>query len=280
MSEPRSVADSLQEYGRGVAGGLIFSLPLLYTQEVWQLGAAMLPGQLLAGLAGTFLLLIGYNRYAGLREDAGWAEVLIDSVEELGLGFLVAAVVLWLLSQVTLDMRPNAVVGAVLLEGLLAAVGVSVGTAQLGAGEDQGDGGESSGDDGLGGRLALGACGATLIAANVAPTEEILVIAGAASGAQLLGMAVLAMLLAALIVFYSDFAGSGPRPGLPAILRDTVSTYAVALLVSAALLWFFSRLQGQDLAVVVARSVVLSVPAALGASAGRLLLQGAGGGQS
>lgn len=274
MSEPRSVADSLQEYGRGVAGGLIFALPLLYTQEVWQLGAAMLPGQLLAGLAGTFLLLLGYNRYAGLRKDAGWAEVLIDSVEELGLGFLVAAVVLTLLGQISLDMRPNAVVGAVLLEGLLAAIGVSVGTAQLGDPGDDRGAGDSRGDDGLAGRLALGACGATLIAANVAPTEEIAVIAGAAGGWRLLGMACLALLLAALIVFYSDFAGSGPRPGGAAIVRETVGTYAVALLVSAALLWFFNRLGGQDLAVVVARVVVLSVPAALGASAGRLLLSG------
>lgn len=277
MSEARSVADSLQEYGRGVAGGLIFALPLLYTQEVWDLGAGMLPGQLLAGLAATFLLLLGYNRYAGLRKDAGWAEVVIDSVEELGLGFLVAALILALLSQIGADMRPNAIVGAVLLEGLLAAIGVSVGTAQLGAGDDQGEGqADSRGDDGLAGRLALGACGATLIAANVAPTEEIAIIAGEAGGWQLLGMAALALLLTALIVFYSDFAGSGPRPGVAAILRETVGTYAVALLVSAALLWFFNRLHGQDPAVVVARVVVLGVPAALGASAGRLLLRGGG----
>jgi putative integral membrane protein (TIGR02587 family) len=205
--------------------------------------------------------------------------VLIDSVEELGLGFLVAALVLWLLSQVHAAMRPNAILGAVLLEGLLAAIGVSVGTAQLGGGDDQSSGAnDSRSDNNLGGQLALSACGATLIAANVAPTEEIAVIAGSASGWHLLGMAGLALLLATLIIFYSGFVGAGPRPGRPAILREIVGTYAVALLVSAALLWFFSRLHDQDLAVIVARVVVLSVPAALGASAGRLLLQG--GGQS
>jgi hypothetical protein len=31
----RSTGESLREYGRGVAGGLLFSLPLLYTVEVW-----------------------------------------------------------------------------------------------------------------------------------------------------------------------------------------------------------------------------------------------------
>jgi Putative integral membrane protein (DUF2391) len=34
----RSITKSLQEYGRGVAGGLMFSLPLLYTMEVWWAG--------------------------------------------------------------------------------------------------------------------------------------------------------------------------------------------------------------------------------------------------
>src|SRR5687768_4310411 len=34
----RSITESLREYGRGVAGGLMFSLPLLYTMEVWWAG--------------------------------------------------------------------------------------------------------------------------------------------------------------------------------------------------------------------------------------------------
>jgi len=35
FSHHRSTAESLQEYGRGIAGGLMFSIPLLYTMEVW-----------------------------------------------------------------------------------------------------------------------------------------------------------------------------------------------------------------------------------------------------
>ncbi|HEX4668040.1 MAG TPA: DUF2391 family protein, partial [Chthoniobacterales bacterium] len=33
-----SIGDSLREYARGIAGGLMFSLPLLYTMEVWWTG--------------------------------------------------------------------------------------------------------------------------------------------------------------------------------------------------------------------------------------------------
>ncbi|MBA2457682.1 MAG: DUF2391 family protein, partial [Gemmatimonadales bacterium] len=70
----RSPAESLREYGRGVAGGLLFSLPLLYTTEVWEAGFTMPPHRQLAYLVGTCVLLLGYNRYSGLHPDTSWAE--------------------------------------------------------------------------------------------------------------------------------------------------------------------------------------------------------------
>ena len=100
----RTVTQSLQEYGRGVAGGLMFSLPLLYTMEVWWAGVITHPFRLLVYVMGTFLLLLGYNRCAGLRRDTYMTEVAIDSVEEMGIGFVLAALVLFLLGRLTLQM--------------------------------------------------------------------------------------------------------------------------------------------------------------------------------
>jgi len=91
----------------GIAGGLLFSLPLLYTMEVWWAGFTTHPLRLLIYVLATFTLLLGYNRYSGLRCDASPAEVAIDSVEEMGLGLLIAAFVLWLLGQITFDMTVN-----------------------------------------------------------------------------------------------------------------------------------------------------------------------------
>src|SRR5687768_13994902 len=85
-AEHRRVSESLREYGRGVAGGLLFSLPLLYTMEVWDAGFYIPPHRQLAYLIGTFVLLLGYNRYSGLHPHATWLEVVIDSVEEMGIG--------------------------------------------------------------------------------------------------------------------------------------------------------------------------------------------------
>jgi putative integral membrane protein (TIGR02587 family) len=274
----RTVSQSLREYGRGVAGGLLFSLPLLYTMEVWWAGFTSHPWRLAAYVVATFGLLLGYNYFVGLRRDTCFSEVVIDSVEELGLGLLVALLILWLLGRVTAAMPLEEALGKVVIEAMTVAVGVSVGTAQLGAGGGEEDKGVGGGREsvGFGGQLVIALCGAVLFAANVAPTEEIVMIAVEISTWRVLGLAALSLALGALILYYSEFAGSRRHVVFDRhhdVLVGTVVTYAVALASSAAILLFFGRFDGQALAVCVAQTVVLGVAATLGASAGRLLLQ-------
>ncbi len=137
---------------------------------------------MLAGLIGTFVLLLGYNQFAGLRRDASFKEVAVDSIEELGLGLILSAAILFLLGRISLDMPLNAVIGQIVVETLTVAIGVSVGTAQLGT-DDEGDSGMGSEEDAseeqssFAGQLVLALCGAILFAANIAPTEEVVVLA-------------------------------------------------------------------------------------------------------
>jgi putative integral membrane protein (TIGR02587 family) len=273
----RPVPKSLQEYARGVAGGLLFSLPLLYTMEVWWAGFVAHPWRLALYVAATFALLLGYNRLLGLRRDTCFPEVVVDSVEEMGLGLLLSALVLWLLGRVTFGTEATEFVGKVVIEGMTVAIGVSVGTAQLGGGEDDGDKGEAgAGAGGFGSQLIISLCGAVLFAANVAPTEEIGLIAFEISPWRLLGLAALSLGLGATILYYSEFKGAREAVRFDArhdVLVGAVVTYAVALLVSAAILTFFGRFDGQALSTCVAQTVVLGVAATMGASAGRLLLQ-------
>ncbi|MDQ3753910.1 MAG: TIGR02587 family membrane protein, partial [Acidobacteriota bacterium] len=284
-----SVNKSLKEYIRGVAGGLLFSLPLLYTMEVWRMGVVAHPWRLAIYMLATFVLLLGYNFFGGLRRDANFAEVAIDSVEEMGLGLLLAVVALWLLGRITFDMTSGEIAGITIIEAMTVAIGVSVGTAQLG-GEDDGDKGEapneSAGrqDDGeraeekttFGGQMVIAACGAALFAANVAPTEEIVLIAAQISVWRILALALLSLALGALILYYSDFMGAHKFVHFDAhhdVLVGMAVTYAVALAVSALILWFFGRFDGQPLIGCLAQTVVLGVAAMMGAAAGRLLLQ-------
>jgi len=301
MSEhvlPRpSLAGSVREYARGVAGGLLFSLPLLYTMEMWEMGLVAEPTRLLVGLGVGFLLLLGYNRYAGLRCDASFTEVVIDSIEELGLGLVLAAAILWLLGSIDGDTRMPEIVGKVVIEGLVVAIGVSVGTAQLG-GESPGvvgDGNDNDDDKNkyverrpmslsetlhgpswFAAQLTLATCGAVLIAANVAPTEEIQDIARGISEVQQIGLTVLTLAIGALVLYSSDFRGSRDHvlfDGRADVALGILTTYLVSMFAAAALLWFFGRFDDNGLAFCLAETIVLGLPTAIGASAGRLLLQ-------
>jgi putative integral membrane protein (TIGR02587 family) len=269
-----------------VAGGLLFSLPLLYTMEVWQAGFTMPPHRQLVYVLLALVLLLGYNRYAGLHPDSSWTEVAIDSIEEMGIGLLLSAAVLLLIGRLRPGQDLGEIVGRTVVEAVTVAIGVSVGTAQLGGS----DGGGSDGDGGgrkpgldrgdgvsFAGQLTLAACGAVLFAANVAPTEEIVMIGLEMPGFQLAGLGAATMVLGALVLYFSGFRGApqwARREGFGGVLRGTVITYAVALGASAAILWLFGRFDGAGPRTIVGQTVALGVASTLGASAGRLLLQG------
>lgn len=271
----KSVSDSLKEYARGITGGLLFSLPLLYTMEVWWLGFSVAPYQLIIYIIAAFLLLLGYNNYAGVHEDATWKEVIIDSVEEIGIGFILSLIVLWLLGRIDFsEMRLNEIMGKTIVETMTVAIGVSVGTAQLG-GENVNSDNNDQKISGTG-HAVLALCGSVLIAGNVAPTEEIPVIAMETSAVRLLIIVIFSLLLGAVILFFSNFRKGHSLPSkktVIAVIFETITVYIIALGTSALMLWFFGRFNNIHISTGLSEVIVLGLPAVLGASAGRLLIK-------
>lgn len=277
FSQARTPAQSLQEYGRGLAGALIFSLPLLFTMEVWWAGFSIHPLRLLGYVGATFGILLLYNRFAGLRNDASWWECAIDSVEELGLGIVTATLILWLIGQLDGEASWLEMSGKIVMEGMTVAIGFSVGTAQLGSSDNGLD--ESQTRDFLS-QTAIALCGAVLFVSNVAPTEEILVIATKNSPLKLLAIALFSLVLGGYVLYFAEFRNAGASSQNPTafeIVRDVVSTYAVALVAATGTLFFFGRLDGEVSSVQIAQIVTAGLAASLGASAGRLLLQSGSG---
>lgn len=283
MPNRRPVAESLQEYARGVGGGLLFSLPLLYTAEVWATGASASPLRLLAVVVGTFGLLVAYNQTAGIRVDHTLGEVLVESVEEMGLGLTVAAGLLALFGRFPDDPFSPEALGLLTVAGMIAAVGVSVGTSQLG--QPLGDS-ENDSDDSPEGEvdaqpaprsavveLAVALCGAVLVAANVAPTEEVFRLGTEMPPGALAGVVGLSLAVGGGILYASAFRGSeGLRGQAFGPVAGTLVSYAVALGASAALLWAVGFGDPTPLTTSVGPLVVLAFPGMIGASAGRLLL--------
>lgn len=287
-SNSRSLDESLKEYARGITGGLLFSFPMLYTMEVWWTGFIAKPMDLLILVLVTYLLLLGYNRFAGMHPGVSWRSVIVDSFEELGIGLTISFAVLLMLNRINLyEMGLDEVMGKVIIEAMAVSIGVSVGTAQLGTseGEEENESSSKAGEnnsdetvnrDSRPAMMVLALCGAIVVGGNVAPTEEVLLLALEASPVHILSMALASLMLCVIVVYFSDFKGSKGRKSnnlFFMITSDTCLSYLIALGAGAFMLWFFGRFDGVNFWLVMAQSVVLGVITSLGASAGRLLIK-------
>jgi putative integral membrane protein (TIGR02587 family) len=254
------------------------SLPLLYTMEVWWAGFQLGSERLLILLGFTFLLLLGYNTYAGVRPNETWAGVVIDSVEELGLGLFVSASFLFMLGRLVPGDSVREVMGKIVVEALLVAIGISIGTSQLSHVDDDGQEEEERGarPKDILGVLSLSACGAVVLATNIGTTDEIVVLALESNSWRLLVMVLVSLLLGAMIMAFSDLLESksqGDHPVWLKFLFGTAVSYAVAFVCSALILFLFGRFDGMAPHLCVAMTVVLSVAANLGAAAGKILIR-------
>lgn len=271
------MTESLQNYARGLVGGMLFSLPMLYTMEMWWSGVQLHPLRQAGYLATCMVLLFAYNRYAGIRANQTLWGVALDSVEALGLGLVFSYGILWLLGRFEPGDALSTVVGRTVMEAGLVAIGISVGKAQLGAAVEE-EGLEGEGEEAAHswlGQLVFGICGAVLVAASVGPTEEIQQLSDN-SPWNLLGLAILSQLLAFTVLYFSDFRQArehAPREGPLDVLSGGLLSYTVALGVSAGILYVFGRMDDTSLSANVNQVVALALPGSLGASAGRLLLQ-------
>ena len=274
--EVKPLKETLKEYGRGITGGILFSLPLLYTMEMWWRGFTADPRHLLVGAGVTYLLLLGYNRYGGLRQDRSWWDIARDSFEEFSLAIMVSFLVLWLLNRIHFQMPANEIIGKVAIESFIVAIGISVGIEQLGGPKSKGKQSENPEKKGalydLFHDVALASCGAILFASSVAPTMEIKKLAVGSGKVNILLMIFISIAMSAVILYFSDFKGGAKKTPPPSKMAyDMVVSYCVALAVSLGLMWFFGRIEG-SLLLVVSEMVVLGIPASLGSSAGRLLI--------
>lgn len=276
----KPIGDSLKEYGRGITGGLLFSLPMLYTMELWWAGFIANSIQLLLYFIVGICLLLIYNHYVGIRRDHTFLEGFLESVEEMGLGILVTLFILWITGRITPQMSLDEISGKIIVEAVTVAIGISVGKSQLGKeNEDEKDKeeDEKNSNPDLVRAMGIALCGAILIASNVAPTDEVVVIALEAENFKLLIIALLSIGMGGGVLYYINFTGTERL-----VMKDnhhskaiagTVIMYAIALASSAFMLWFFGRFSGLSIDGIIAETVVLGFPAALGASAGRLLIQ-------
>ncbi|MBX9469996.1 MAG: TIGR02587 family membrane protein [Rhizobium sp.] len=264
---------------RGVAGALLFSIPMLMTMEMWFLGFYMERERLLLLLVLNLPLLIGLSHRIGFEHTATWRESARDAIVAYGMGVLASALILVLLGVITVDMAPREWVGMVAVQAVPASIGALLGRSQLtmrdeedGEEDEPGDAAETS----YATELFMMAVGALFLSLNLAPTEEMILLAHKMTAWHALALLTLSIFLMHGFVYALAFRGSHSleegTPGWHAFIRFTLPGYVVALAVSLYALWTFGRLDDLGSAQAILTVVVLSFPAAIGAAAARLIL--------
>ena len=259
---------------RAFGGAIFLSLPLLMTMEMWELGFYMDRLRLALFIAVFIPILMGLSHFAGFQETESWTEDAVDGVIAYLVGFVTAAVVLSLLGILSTSMPPREMLGMVSLQAVPASVGAAMARGQFGPPPEDEDG--SPEGAGYRGTLFLMLAGAIYFAFNVAPTEEMILIAFRMTTWQSLGLVAASLLMMHAFVYAVEFRGQSRRAeattSREAFVRFTVVGYAIALVVSLYVLWSFGRLESSGLLYSVQSMVVLAFPASLGAAAARLIL--------
>jgi len=258
----------LRDLGRAFGGALLFSLPLLMTMEMWALGFAAEPVRRLLFLLAALPVLFGLAHYAGFSARRGLLNNALDTLTALAVGFITATALL-LIFNVLDASSPASAVGQVSLQAVPAALGALAARRQLSGDPDEGDEDQAS----YPGELFLMLAGALYFALNLAPTEEMRLIAYLTTPLGALGVLAVSVVLLHLIVFEAGFAGQEEaETPLRAFLDFTLPGYALCLLSSLAMLWVFGGADGHGVQSLAANAVILAFPASIGAAAARLLV--------
>ncbi len=269
---------------RAVSGGLLFGIPLLYTMEVWWIGTYTEPVRVFAVLLLTFLPVWFLNRTSGFRstKDVGLVDAAMDSVETVGLGVISAGALLFLLKEISFSTPIAEIAGKVAFEAMPFGIGIALAQHFLRRGRTDGDDSGSTKRTRDSGQLPatvadIGATviGAVFVAFNIAPTDEVPMIASALGPYALIAVVVVSMLVSFCVVFVAGFSNEEQRRNQPGIFQhpisETVACYLVALIASGVMLWYFQRLEASaPWQETLSHIVVLGLPASIGGAAGRL----------
>lgn len=285
-------SEEFHELIRGASGGFLFGIPLLYTMEVWWIGSLSKAPMRLSALAMTYLVVFAFNRTAGFRHNRDirmrWRDTAMESVEAIAIGLVCTTLILILLREINTHTPLNEAVGKAIFEGLPFSLGVALASSVM-----DGDRYEMNNDNETGNRSRskssknqivsngteadIGATliGAIFIAFNIAPTDEVPMLAAGASAPWLIATIATSLLISYGIVFAAGFMGQQKRYQQQGIFQDplgeTLICYLISLIASALMLGFFQKVWfGDPWQLWLSHSIILALPASIGGAAGRI----------
>lgn len=255
--------------------------------EVWSIGSHVQPPVLLSILTATYAVVFLLNRVEGFRNSGreGMLDAAAESVEALAIGLVCAAIMLIVLQQITPETSLDEGMGKIVFEGVPFALGVALSRSIL-SGDRWSSSNPSASNQNKKPKhtnlwkdtltdMSATSIGAMIIAFNIAPTDEVFILAAAASPPWLLAIIAVSLLVSYGIVFTSGFTSQQKRQQQQGLfqrpLSETIFSYLISILASALMLWFFQQLSWSDPWDIWLRyTVILALPATIGGAAGRL----------
>lgn len=267
-----SSREFLTSVGRAFAGALIFALPMLMTMEMWSLGVTLHPWRILLLMLIALPLLLGLSHFSGIRRTARWRDELADVLVAMLVSIATAALVLWMFGVLTSEMSSREIVSKLAMQFVPCGVGAMLARSQLGeahAGKPRRRG------PSYGGELFVMMAGAIFLSLNVAPTQEVELIAQKMTTLQEILLAICSLLVMQVFVHAARFRGGHAFDNISMVsvfARYTLVGYVIVFGVSLGLMWLLGRTEGNALHEVLSACVVISFLGAIGASAARLVL--------
>lgn len=295
MAAKNAVWKSFREEGndllRGAAGGLIFGTPLLFTMEMWFHGMRISPEHLLGILALVTLINTCFSYASGLRrhnDNHTVSGALADSVTAMAMGAIMAVMILALIGQLNPGDGIDVMIGKIVIEAGAISLGITFTNTKFPRRKDKDAGQEpydALEDAPLSAEqrqarldfqnLAAAFAGAVIFSFNVAPTEEIVLIASSQSTLSLLVLLFAQGVIGYVILYAAEFKQHKvfKKTPMQSPSAETVMTVAISLLVSALML----VLIGVDEAlsspqIFIACVITLGLPAVIGGAAGKVVV--------
>ncbi|MBD2168976.1 TIGR02587 family membrane protein [Calothrix membranacea FACHB-236] len=270
---------------RGTCGGFLFGIPLLYTMEVWWIGSLAKPPMMMLAIALMFIGVFLVNQAEGFRKrrhSSRAYEDIIDTIEAMAIGLACSSFMLFLLQELTPQTSLREALGKIIFESVPFTLGVALANQFLGDTdsintERQITKKQRSNLHATLSDLGATLIGATVIAFNIAPTDEIPMLAATVSPPWLLAIIATSLVISYGIVFQAGFSDQQKRRQQKGIFQrpssETIMSYLVSLLAAALMLWFFQKLSLSDpWTMWLDHTLMLGLPATIGGAAGRLAI--------
>ena len=279
-SDENTNRNFFRNLAQAFAGAMLFSFPVLMTMEMWFLGFYMSGWRLALFTLLTVPLLVGLSYYDGFEPTSSLTDDVADTFIAYAVGFVCSAVLLLLFGVINSEMSVDEIVGKISIQAIIGSFGAMFARSLLVGGDNEKDNQaeERQRDTSYFGELFLMAIGAIFLSMSVAPTEEMILISFQMSSRHTLALIIATLLLMQAFFYAVEFRGGdklnprGRKTFAGVFFRFTSVGYAIALLISFYVLWTFGSIDEMNFAEKIKAVVVLGFPAAVGASASRLIL--------